>query len=170
MNISLCGMMGVGKTTVGRQVAAQLNCRWFDTDDVIIARYGSISDLFAQKGGAYFRALETETVRELTEEDGLVLSLGGGLVLREENVALLKKNGMILYLKASEETILSRAAANDNRPLLKGDAAERIHALLAVRDPIYTACADVIVRVDGKSVREVREEVVKRIKERAQSV
>ena len=95
MNVVLCGMMGVGKTTIGAYLAQALGLCQVDTDDLIVKKYGDISTIFERRGEEYFRAIETEIVRELVQEDGLVISVGGGLVLKEENVSLLKKNGKI---------------------------------------------------------------------------
>ena len=98
MNLILCGMMGAGKTTVGIKIAETVGLRWYDTDDVIVENHGKISDIFKRYGEEYFRKLETETVAKLSKKDGLVISVGGGLVLKEENVELLKRNGKIVYL------------------------------------------------------------------------
>ncbi len=155
-------MMGVGKTSVGIEIARRTGRRWYDTDIVITDRYGRISDLFEYYGEAHFRSLETGIVRELAEKDGLVISTGGGLVLNAENSELLKRNGKIFFLRASFEKLLERVRADETRPLLKdtGKTAERLGELLAVRTPIYEAVADVIVDTDGKSVEEVAEAVV----------
>ena len=85
--------MGCGKTTIGRKIAENTGKRWLDTDDFIVEKHGKITDIFAKHGEAYFRDLETETVRALAQEDGLIISVGGGLVLRTENNALLRQNG-----------------------------------------------------------------------------
>ena len=85
MNIVLCGMMGVGKSSVGIRIAERTGRMWYDTDVVITDRYGRISDIFEFYGEAHFRSLETEIVRELSERDDLVISTGGGLVLKPEN-------------------------------------------------------------------------------------
>lgn len=166
MNIALCGMMGVGKTTVGKLLAAKTGRRWADTDAVIVSRYGSISELFAAHGEGYFRDLESAVTQELSQEPDLILSLGGGLVLRRENVEALKASGIIVYLQASEETLCSRVKADDNRPLLREGAARRIHELLAARASVYESCADLIVSVDGKTAEAVAEELFCLLKER----
>lgn len=160
MNIVLCGMMGVGKTSVGVKISELTHRRWFDTDDMISARYGKIADLFEYYGEAYFRSLETEAVRELSTEDHLVISTGGGLVLKEENARLLKENGKIVFLRATLSTLLSRVSG-DERPLLRGgNLQERLVKLIDVRTPVYTAVADLIVDTDGKTVEEVAREVI----------
>lgn len=162
MNIVLCGMMGVGKSSVGIRIAELTRRRWYDTDVVITDRYGRISDIFEYYGEAHFRNLETEIVRELADSDGLVISTGGGLVLKRENSELLKRNGKIFFLRASFETLLERVRADESRPLLKdtGKMAERLGALLAERKPVYEAVADRIVDTDGRSVDEIAGEIV----------
>lgn len=162
MNIVLCGMMGVGKTSVGIQIAKLTGRRWFDTDVVISDRHGKISDIFEYYGEAHFRALETDVVRELIKLDGLVISTGGGLVLQPENSEMLKKNGVIVFLRAGFETLISRVRADESRPLLKdtGRTAETLGQLLSVRTPIYEHVADRIVDTDGKTVEEVAREIL----------
>lgn len=162
MNIILCGMMGVGKTSTGVRIAELTRRRWFDTDVVISDRYGRISDLFEYYGEEHFRSLETNIVRELAGQDGLVISTGGGLVLKYENTELLKKGGKIFFLRASFDTLLSRLRADETRPLLKdtGKTADRLGELLNERTPVYEHIADFIVDTDGKAVDEVAREVI----------
>ena len=98
MNLILCGMMGSGKTTVGIKIAQRTGKSFVDTDALIEERYGKISDIFARFGEEYFRDLESEIVQELCRQDGLVISTGGGLVLRKKNVDALRQNGKIIFL------------------------------------------------------------------------
>ena len=162
MNIVLCGMMGVGKSSVGIRVAEKTGRMWYDTDVVITDRHGRISDIFEFYGEAHFRALETEIVRELAGRDGLVISTGGGLVLKPENSELLKQNGRIFFMRASFETLLKRVRADETRPLLKntGKTAETLGKLMEVRTPVYEHVADYIVDTDGRSIEEVADEIV----------
>ncbi len=160
MIISLCGMMGVGKTTVGIQLAKSAMLAWFDTDKVIEDNYGKISDIFAKYGEEYFRNLETQTVHALCEKEGVILSLGGGLVLRQENVETLKNKGKIVYLRAKKETLVQRLRFDTARPLLQGEDIEtRVENLLEKRAGIYEQVADYIVDVDGKTVDEIVKEI-----------
>ena len=162
MNIVLCGMMGVGKSSVGVRIAELTGRMWYDTDVVITDRHGRISDIFEFYGEAHFRSLETEVVRELSARDNLVISTGGGLVLKPENNEMLKKNGKIFFLRASFETLLKRVRADETRPLLKntGKTAETLGTLLSERTPVYEHVADYIIETDGKSVEEVADEIV----------
>lgn len=162
MNIILCGMMGVGKSSVGIRISELTGKRWYDTDIVISDRHGTISDIFEFYGEAHFRSLETDVVRELVESDNLIISTGGGLVLKYENNEILKRNGKIFFLRASFEALLSRVRADESRPLLKdtGKMAEKLRELLNERTPVYEHVADYIVDTDGKTVDEVAREVI----------
>ncbi len=162
MNVVLCGMMGVGKSSVARALSALTGRELVDTDGVIISRHGSISAIFERQGEGYFRALETEVCRELSQRENLVISTGGGLVLRDENVAELKKKGKIFLLRATLETLCARVVADETRPLLKDEATrtQTLTKLLETRTPVYERAADVIVDTDGKTVEEVAREIL----------
>ena len=161
MNIVLCGMMGVGKSTVGKKVAEFKKMWWVDTDTVITERYGAINDIFARYGEAHFRKLETEITAELSKEDNLVISTGGGLVLKEENVALLKKRGKLFFLTAPTDTLMQRVQGDDSRPLLKTEnARERMEELLSLRTPRYESVADYKIDTAQKSADEVAREII----------
>ena len=165
MNLILCGMMGAGKTTVGIKIAEKLGRRWYDTDEVITQQYGKISDIFEEKGEEYFRGLETQTVKSLSAETKLVISVGGGLVLRAENVELLKQNGKIIFLRAKKQTLLARLQGDKERPLLQGEESleDKIDRLLSTREAIYAKVADYIVDVDEKSPDKIADEILVRI-------
>ena len=161
MNVVLCGMMGVGKSTVGMKVAELMKRLWLDTDTAISDRYGSINDIFEYYGEAHFRNLESELTHELSEKDGLVISTGGGLALKRENAELLKKKGKIFFLKASLDTLLTRVQGDDTRPLLKNvNAKEKLQQLILERTPRYEHVADYKIETDGKSAEEVAREIV----------
>ena len=162
MNLILCGMMGCGKSTVGALLAKACARVFVDTDAVIVEKYGKITEIFQQYGEAYFRDLETELVKELVQKDGQVLALGGGLVLRKENVRLLKENGYIVFLRAGKEILLSRLRADKNRPLLQTEQSleDRLDELLRARLPIYERVADFSISVDGKTPKEIVEEII----------
>jgi len=157
MNLALCGMMGSGKTTVGRILADRTGKRLVDTDEWIVSRYGPVSEIFARYGEAHFRMLERKAVRGLASlGDGLIVSTGGGLVLDPENVALLKGHARLYYLSASQETLSARVSADGSRPLLQtDDVGARIGELLKRRESVYRSVADRIVETDGKTAEEV---------------
>lgn len=163
--IILIGFMGAGKTTVGARLAEKRGLPLADTDAMIEeAAQMTISDMFAAKGENYFRAVETRVLEELlNRKEGFVLSVGGGLPMREENRRLLKQLGTVVYLKVSAETVLNRLEGDTTRPLLAGpDGRERVTALLKERGPVYEEAADMILKVDGKAV----EDLVKELEER----
>ena len=163
MNLILCGMMGAGKTTIGIKIAEITGRRWYDTDGVIADKHGKISDIFEYYGEAHFRKLETEVIKELATMDNLVISTGGGLVLKSENNALLKQNGEIVFLRASHETLARRLHVDGPRPLLQTSTEsirDRLSRLMKERTPIYEHVADFVVDVDGKTPEQIAEQIV----------
>lgn len=149
MNIVLCGMMGCGKTTVASALSKLYNLERVDTDELIVSRYGEINGIFAEHGEEYFRDLESGITAEVSEKyENAVISLGGGCVLRKENVDCLKKSGKIFYLRAKAETLIKRVEGDTSRPLLKGGADEKIRAILAKRASVYENAADFIIDTD----------------------
>lgn len=163
MNIILCGMMGAGKTTIGIKIAEITSLRWYDTDGLIVDKYGKISDIFEYYGEPYFRKIETGIVKELAQKDGLIISTGGGLVLKKENNELLQKNGKIVFLRATIDTLAKRLNVDGTRPLLENSTEgirNRLARLLKERSPIYEQVADYVVDVDGKTPEEIAEEIV----------
>ncbi|MBQ2769077.1 MAG: shikimate kinase [Clostridia bacterium] len=163
MNLILCGMMGAGKTTIGIKVAEKTGRRWYDTDGLIVDKYGEIADIFEYYGEAHFRKLETEIVKELAKQDGLVISTGGGLVLLKENNVLLQENGKIVFLRAKFETLAQRLKVDGSRPLLQSSTEsirDRLARLLNERAPVYEHAADYIVDVDGKTPEQIADEII----------
>lgn len=149
-NIVLCGFMGCGKTTVGIRLAKERGMIFVDMDAYIEAQAGcSISEIFARDGEAVFRAMESRACQELGSRDDLVISTGGGAVLREDNVKALKANGMIVWLQVSPMCVLARLQDDTTRPLLqRPDKEDAVAALMAEREPLYEAAAD--LRIDGQ--------------------
>ena len=157
MNVILCGMMGAGKTTIGIKIAEISGRRWYDTDGLIVDKHGKISDIFEYYGEAHFRKLETEIIRDLAQKDNLILSTGGGLVLKPENNMMLKKNGKIVFLRASLDTLAKRLKVDGTRPLLQTSTEsirDRLAKLMRERSPIYESVADMVVDVDEKTPEE----------------
>lgn len=162
MHLLLCGMMGCGKTTVGKEVARLMDREWADTDDEIVKIHGEIKDIFSRFGEKYFRGIETQILQTLLQKNNLVLSAGGGLVLQSENAALLKEKANIVYLRAKADTLVERLRNDLSRPLLQGTAlSEKVHTLLKERAPTYESVADFTVDVDGKTAEEIAHEIVK---------
>ena len=158
-------MMGCGKSTVGKCLSKRAGLVHVDTDELIVERYGKIADIFAQYGEEHFRTLETQSVRELSGQDGLVISTGGGVAMRAENVSLLKEKGKIVFLRAKVETLEARLQADTQRPLLKSATPlrERLEELLQIRAPIYEDVADLAVDVDGQTPEEIAAKIIKGI-------
>jgi shikimate kinase len=146
-NIFLVGLMGAGKTTIGRQLAKSLSLPFYDSDKAIEESTGvDIPTIFEFEGEEGFRDREQRMIQQLTQLKGIVLATGGGAILREENRILLKENGFIVYLQCSIERILERTRRDTQRPLLKTEnPRERIESLFAQREHLYLACADFII-------------------------
>ncbi len=161
MNIVLTGFMGTGKSKIGKRLAKKLTMSYLDTDELIEKKEkDSISAIFKKRGEEYFRCLEAKIVKEVALLDNHVISTGGGVVLREENVRLLKKNACIVCLFASAEVILKRTKGDNNRPLLEmNNRKERIKELLKIRRPYYEK-ADFSVDTSVLDSEGVVEEVI----------
>ncbi|MVQ37038.1 shikimate kinase [Paenibacillus anseongensis] len=137
-NLVLVGFMGTGKSTVGKKLAERLGWQFQDSDAVLEdEQQTSIGDLFRQYGEAHFRTLESKTLESLLAQRGQIVATGGGAVLAEENRACMLRNGFVVALKASPETIIHRVSADINRPLLQGNLEERVHTLLEQRKSAY---------------------------------
>lgn len=166
-NIVLIGFMGCGKSTISRALNKAFGMEIIEMDQVIAEREGmSISEIFAVHGEAYFRNLETELLRELQHRKGVVISCGGGVPMREENVIEMKKNGKVFLLTAKPETILERVKNSHDRPLLENNKnVAFISDLMEKRRAKYEAAADVIIDTDNKSESEICEEIMRHAKE-----
>ncbi|HXA48346.1 MAG TPA: shikimate kinase AroK, partial [Burkholderiaceae bacterium] len=153
-NIFLVGLMGAGKTTVGRALAKKLNLRFIDSDHEIEARTGaSIPLIFEIEGEESFRQREAEVIADLTTQQGIVLATGGGAILRKENREALKAHGTVIYLRTSVNHILQRTSRDKNRPLLQtADPRKRLEQLTSEREPLYCEVADLIVETGRPNI------------------
>lgn len=124
-------------------------------------KYGRIADIFEKYGEARFREIETEEVEELSRLDRLIIATGGGCVLSQKNVEILKRGGKIVFLSTSPEELIARVAGDTERPLLAGGAERRIRELLCVRTPKYLAAADMVTGTDGRSPEDIAAEIAK---------
>jgi shikimate kinase len=143
-NIYLIGLMGVGKTTIGKQLAKALQRPFYDSDKVIEESTGtSIATIFNYEGEEGFREREHGVIQQLTSLQGIVMATGGGSILKAENRQALKTSGFIVYLYCSIDKILYRTRNDTQRPLLQtANPRQRLHKLLAQREPLYKECAD----------------------------
>jgi len=163
-NIVLTGFMGAGKSSVGRKLAKKLGMNVVDTDDVVERNAGmKISQIFEKYGEAHFRELEKKAVEEVSELQNHVIITGGGVVLKQENMKNLRRNGIIVYLHARPEVLYERVKKETHRPLLQvKDPLKRIKELLGFRAPFY-ANNDFTVDTSGLTVEQVVEEIVRRV-------
>ncbi len=156
-NIVLIGMPGSGKTTVGKALAESLGKTFTDTDDIITEEYGSISDIFAEKGEAFFRDIEAVSIKRVALQNGLVIATGGGAVLRQENVHYLKKNSVVFFLDRPLEDIIP----TEDRPLSRDfDALKKRYE---ERYDIYLSACDERIVIDG-NVQNAVAEIMEKLK------
>lgn len=160
-NLALIGFMGTGKSTVGHTVADELKFKFLDTDHLIELRTEkTISQIFADNGEETFRKLERDVVNELVNLEKTVIACGGGLAANQENLNSLKSHALVVCLWASPEKIWERVRHQTHRPLLRdSEPLEKIHQLLAVREPYYRQ-ADALVNTEMRSMKEVAQQVL----------
>ena len=166
-NIVLIGFMGAGKTTISDYLSTMFDMDIVEMDQVIAEREEmSISDIFATYGEEYFRDLETNLLIEMQSHKNAVISCGGGAALRERNVAEMKKNGRVVLLTATPETIYERVKDSNDRPVLNGRKnVKGISELMEQRREKYEAAADIVINTDDKTVLQICEELVQRLQE-----
>jgi len=159
MKLILIGFMGSGKTTVGCLLAQKLGLGVIEMDDLIIKKEGkNINKIFAEDGEARFRELESQIAKDLVKKENVVISTGGGVVIKAENIENLKINGKTIFLRTSFLEIKKRLTNIEDRPLFKDKiSAEK---LFNSRQKLYEKNADLIVDTDGKSVEEVTYEII----------
>jgi shikimate kinase len=164
-NIFLVGLMGAGKTTVGRQLAQRLGKSFHDTDQEIERRTGvRVATIFEIEGEAGFRAREAQAVAALTGVEDAVLATGGGVVLRQENRQRLKAHGFVVYLRAQPRDLWARMRHDKSRPLLQtDDPLKRLEDLFVVRDPLYREVADLVVDTGRQSASTLVGQLLKRL-------
>ncbi|HBV95688.1 MAG: hypothetical protein JL50_10375 [Peptococcaceae bacterium BICA1-7] len=168
-NIIFTGFMATGKTSVGRIVAQRLGLLFVDTDDEIARVTGkTIQEIFDRYGSIRFRSEEALVIKKLSHRGGLVIATGGGAVLNSENVAALRKSGVVVLLKTTPEIILRRVNAGRGRPLLarSEDIGQRIRDLMAQREDIYARAADLEVVTCEETREEVATKVINMLRER----
>ena len=157
-NIVLVGPMGVGKTTVGRRLAHDLNKDFFDTDHEIVDKTGvSIDHIFDIEGEEGFRERESKILENLCQMSNIILATGGGIVLLPKNREILKNTGMVVYLSSSLDQLLRRTTKSKTRPLLENstDRRKTIAEIVEARDVFYREVASIVVETTGKKLYEI---------------
>lgn len=164
-SVVLIGLMGAGKTTIGAALAKRMGREFVDLDHALESKTGvSIATIFEVEGEAHFRDRETSTLRDLAHLRNVVLSTGGGAVLREENRVLLRAMGQVIYLHAPPEVSYQRLRRARDRPLLKTeDPLARLRELYRARDPLYRETAHFVVDADREHCAQVVQVVVDRL-------
>ena len=163
-NIMLIGFMGAGKSTVSRELAKLTGKKEIDMDSYIVEKEGcSINEIFEKYGEPYFRDVETKHLIEIQSNSDLIVSCGGGAVLKDENVEHMKANGVIVLLTATPETIYNRVKNSKERPILNGNMnIEFITELMNKRKDRYMEVADIIVKTDNKQVDDICREIMEK--------
>lgn len=159
-NLILVGMMGSGKSTIGGEVAAKLGWKHLDTDKMIEEMQGmTIREIFDRYGESHFRSLETKLVEQLKVVESTVISTGGGIILNHLNTMTLKEMGLIVYLKASPETLTSNLEGQTkSRPLLDHQS---IDVIYRVRNPLYLNSAELVIDIDLLGNQEIGDEILR---------
>lgn len=163
-NIVLVGMSGVGKTEIGKYLAESMGVSYLDTDEMIIEREKlSVNDIFEKHGEEYFRDVESEIIKEVAKRDNHIISTGGGVVIRNENIIELQNKGYIFLLLGKIDTILHNLTKSRViRPLLKEnkELKKNIESLYNEREQMYLLASHVIVHVDNKEISEIGKEIM----------
>ena len=168
LRLFLVGPMGSGKSTVGRHLADLLDCPFIDSDAEIESRAGAdIPWIFDVEGEAGFRRRETTVLKNLVEQPAAVIATGGGAILATENRELMARAGVVVFLNVSVAQQLKRTGSGEGRPLLQqGDREETLTQLMAEREPLYRALADVIISAGGGNARKVARQIEAVLRER----
>lgn len=156
-------MPGAGKTTVGVPLAQLMQWRFLDVDEMIASHVGDVPTFIADNGIDAFREHEAAAIRSLEGAENVVISVGGGAVLNPLNRAVLDQTAVIVWLRASLETLLDHVGDGEGRPLLAEGAESALRRLMAERTPVYDDVADVVVDVDGLDPNEIAVEIVKAV-------
>ncbi len=160
--IYLCGFMGCGKTTAGKLLAEKLGCGFFDMDNYITEKEKmEIPRIFAEKGEKYFREAETEAVRELAGQSG-VIACGGGAMLKKENAEIASAAGTVIYIDGPFETCYSRISGDKNRPIVMNNTKEELEIIYSGRAPVYSRNASLTISGDG-SAEEIADKIISAI-------
>lgn len=166
-NVFLIGFMGCGKSTVAAHLFKEYGMEIVEMDQEIARCVGmAIPEIFEKYGEEHFREEETKLLTKCSEKHSVVVSCGGGVVLREKNVELMKSCGTIVWLTAEPSTILERVGQDENRPLLEGNKnISRIQSMLEKRLPCYEQAADIVVETDQREIADICLEIIEKVKD-----
>ena len=161
-NIYLVGLMGSGKTTLGKILSKKIDKQFYDSDQVIEETLGvDVPIIFEYEGEAGFREREKDILKELVGIQNIVLATGGGIILSKSNRDLLAKNGIVIYLKSNQKDLILRMKNDKTRPLLKnGNIEEIIKKLCKEREPLYEEIADFEIMTKNKRIHEIVNEIM----------
>ena len=164
-NIFLIGFMGAGKSSIAKELSKKLQMNIVEMDQRIVQEQGmSINEIFEKYGEDHFRDIESQLILDLGNTEPVIVSCGGGVVIRQENSQYMKKSGKVVFLTAKPETIFERVRYSKERPILNGNMnVEFIADLMAKRLPLYEAAADVMIHTDGKTVVQIAEEIIEAV-------
>ena len=165
-NIFLIGLMGSGKTTIGKLLSKNLDKDFYDSDHVVEEKTGvKVPLIFEYEGEVGFRKREESVLKELVRHKNIVLATGGGIILSKNNCELLKNNGHVIYLKSTCDDLVVRMTGDKSRPLLQGaDLRKTLENLFSFRDPIYSSISDCIIETSNKHTNEITSEIKSFIK------
>jgi len=164
MNIVLIGMRGSGKTTIGNFIAKKLDWQFIETDSLIEKNIGTkISKFVNQSGWIAFRTVESKFIDNVSNLDSVVISSGGGVVIKKENIRKLKKNGVLIWLTASNDTLYNRIKDDRNRPFLTNARSrkEEIKKVFKVREKLYKGAADLVVSTETNTIEQALHDIYK---------
>ncbi len=166
-NIFLIGFMGCGKSTIAKALQDKLGMDIMEMDTEIVKRQGmSIAEIFEKHGETYFRDVESNLLKELKSEDHVIVSCGGGVVIRSENSDYMKKSGKVVLLTATPETVYERVKDSKDRPILNQDmSVAHIANLMEKRRLMYQNAAEVTIQTDGKTAEAIADEIIEKITE-----
>ena len=161
-NIILVGLMGSGKTTIGKHLSKSMERKFLDTDHAIEEKTGvDVSTIFELEGEEGFRSREHNFLKDLKDSQKLVIATGGGIVINIENRDLLKKLGCVVYLRSNIKNLVSRLKDDKTRPLIQSvNLSQKINDLFNERDPLYLAVADYIIETKNKKINDIKKEIL----------
>jgi len=163
-NISLIGFMGSGKTTIGKLLAERTGYLFIDLDRIIeLSESKTVNEIFTCSGEEYFREIESKIIKKVYFNNKCVFACGGGVILRGENMKLIRKNSTVFYLEISPREALNRLKGTSDRPLLQtSDKLKNVNALLESRNSMYEKYSDIIIQNDGNSAKSAVDEILKK--------